>query len=107
MLHSLGIVTDFLSICLHDGIERVLTDVTAKLQNRHPTPCRGVDGTNDHNVVALDGTLPNTLPAQLRVKRRECQWLASLAGETNQHNAVSRSGSGGLTLRKVSTDRAT
>jgi hypothetical protein len=49
-----------------------------KLQNRHPATGRDVDCANDHDVVALDGTLPNAPAVQLGVRRGE--WLAALVG---------------------------
>ena len=63
---------------MYDGRERVLNDVTVKLQNRHPTTCRDVDCANDHDVAALDGTLANAPLVQLGVRRGE--WLAGLVG---------------------------
>jgi hypothetical protein len=70
-------------------------DEICELQNRHPTLCRDVDGTNDNNVVALNETLTDG-PLEVPLGRRLGAWLAILVGESESACAVSCRDSEGL-----------
>jgi hypothetical protein len=67
-------------VSLPPSQNQISKNVSGKLHDRHPTPCRDLNHANDHYIAALDPTLPDPPSTTSRVEKLGVR-LASLLGE--------------------------
>lgn len=89
------------SVSLPPSQNQISKNISCKLHNRHPTPCRDLNHPNDQYLAALDPTLPDPPSTTSWV---DTLWvrLASLVGENKSQYTMFPycSGSEGLDLEK-------